>query len=344
MANGVSSNGKIIVGTSSSSAGRQAFHWIEASGMVGLGDLPGGSFRSAAAGVSANGLVVVGYSSSALAPTNDEAFRWTESEGMVGLGKLPGGRASSQAFAVSADGSVIVGASGSGNAYGGVWEGFRWTAATGMQPLGDFPEDLYNSVAYGISPDGSVIVGRGYTGVEEACRWNQDLTRIHLGFVPGDTWSTAFAASANGEFIVGDPNQGTGDCAFIWDARHGIRSLHVVLVDDFGLNLAGWQLSAARAITPDGNTIVGYGINPAGMTEAWIAAGLVPSFSLRIVADGGLVRISWPTNATDFRLQSNTLLVGNTWSYVNSAASVEGPNHQVTISNTTDAAFFRLSK
>ena len=55
--------------------------------MVGLGDLPGGTFISPAHGVSSDGSVVVGFSNSAL---GQEAFRWTSGGGMVGLGDLPG--------------------------------------------------------------------------------------------------------------------------------------------------------------------------------------------------------------------------------------------------------------
>ena len=46
--------------------------------MVGLGDLPGGSFHSAGYGVSADGATVVGHSQSA---SGAEAFRWTETAG-----------------------------------------------------------------------------------------------------------------------------------------------------------------------------------------------------------------------------------------------------------------------
>jgi probable HAF family extracellular repeat protein len=47
--------------------------------MVGLGDLPGGSFSSVAVGVSSDGSVVVGVGNSA---SGNEAFRWTQAEGM----------------------------------------------------------------------------------------------------------------------------------------------------------------------------------------------------------------------------------------------------------------------
>ncbi len=38
--------------------GSEAFHWTQAGGMVGLGDLPGGTFGSRAFFVSADGSVV----------------------------------------------------------------------------------------------------------------------------------------------------------------------------------------------------------------------------------------------------------------------------------------------
>jgi len=44
-----------------------------------------------------------------------------------------------------------------------------------------------------------------------------------------------------------------------------------VLVDDYGLDLTGWKLWKATAISDDGLTIVGSGENPNGETEAWIA-------------------------------------------------------------------------
>jgi probable HAF family extracellular repeat protein len=56
----VSADGTTVVGTSQSSNGLEAFRWTARSGMIGLGDLPGGGFRSVAYGVSADGSVIVG--------------------------------------------------------------------------------------------------------------------------------------------------------------------------------------------------------------------------------------------------------------------------------------------
>ena len=114
-----------MVGSSSSGAGPQAFRWTASTGMVGLGDLPGGTFNSDARGVSADGSVVVGNARA----RSTRRSRWTAAGGMVPLGTLPGENAS-LGLAVSADGSVVVGGGG---------EAWRWTAADGMEPLGDLP-------------------------------------------------------------------------------------------------------------------------------------------------------------------------------------------------------------
>jgi probable HAF family extracellular repeat protein len=46
LATGVSADGSVVVGNSQSANGLEAFRWTQATGMVGLGDLPGGDFRS----------------------------------------------------------------------------------------------------------------------------------------------------------------------------------------------------------------------------------------------------------------------------------------------------------
>jgi probable HAF family extracellular repeat protein len=96
---GASFHGEVIVGRSNG----EAFRWTQSTGIVGLGDLPGGDFYSSATAVSSDGSVVVGFGETS---EGRRAFRWTESEGMVDIGNLPG---YSEAHAVSSDGSVIVG-------------------------------------------------------------------------------------------------------------------------------------------------------------------------------------------------------------------------------------------
>lgn len=347
-ANAVSADGSVVVGYGRSSSGNEAFRWTQATGMVGLGDLPGGSFGSAAWGVSADGQVIVGFGCSVLSGTREEAFRWTAIDGMVGLGVLSGSNYSSRAWAVSADGSVIVGESSSSNATSAVAEAFRWTAATGMVPLGDFPSDIFNSIAYAVSADGTVAVGRGYSGAydlytHEAFRWTAASGLVRLGFISCNDWSIAHAASADGSIIVGDPETNQGDCAFVWDAPHGMRNLRAVLTNDCGLDLPGWRLSNARGIAPDGQTIVGCGFNPAGQREGWIASLKPPS--LAISRDGGCVTLSWETNAARFVLeQTESLSAFRTWNTNAAPVSIVGRQCVVTNRITPGPCFFRLRR
>jgi len=82
-ANGVSADGKVIVGSMINDIGiQQAFRWTEESGLVPLGDLPGGRFSAQALGVSGDGQTIVGRSSDAAGET---PFIWTEQAGLRNL-------------------------------------------------------------------------------------------------------------------------------------------------------------------------------------------------------------------------------------------------------------------
>ncbi len=179
---------------------------------MGLGDLPGGSFSSAALGVSADGSVVVGQSNSGI---DVEAFRWTRDEGMVGLGDLLGGNFVSFAFGASEDGSVIVGWSSSSLGD----EAFRWTSDGGMVGLGDLPTGGFSSRGFGVSADGSVVVGFGFSVGSEAFRWTSMDGLVGLGELPGGgTGSSAFGVSADGLAVVGQTRGPHGSC-MTWSGR-----------------------------------------------------------------------------------------------------------------------------
>ena len=50
-----------------------------------------------------------------------------------------------------------------------------------------------------------------------------------------------------------------------------MRRLQDVLEQEYGLDITGWRVGGATGITPDGRTMVGWGVNPNGNTEAWLA-------------------------------------------------------------------------
>jgi len=274
-ASGVSADGSVVVGSSNSANNfLEAFRWTQGTGMVGLGYLPGGGFGSGASGVSADGSVVVGSSDSA---NGNEAFRWTQATGMVGLGDLAGGISFPGGFffspGVSADGSVVVGSSNSD------LEASRWTQATGTVGLGNLEWGSFGD-ASGVSTDGSVVVGYSSNDSSfEAFRWTQQTGMVGLGDLLSsvDTFrffSIASGVSGDGSVVVGysQTHNNDGQEAFIWSSTQGMRSLQQVLTNDYGLDLTGWFLNEANAISADGLTVVGSGTNPNGLTEAWIAS------------------------------------------------------------------------
>ena len=79
--------------------------------------------------------------------------------------------------------------------------------------------------------------------------------------------------SNDGAVVVGESSSGTTPLlveAFYWTPAGGMRSLKNVLASQ-EVSLNGWSLISARAVTPDGTIIVGWGLNPQGNPEAWLA-------------------------------------------------------------------------
>lgn len=70
-----------------------------------------------------------------------------------------------------------------------------------------------------------------------------------------------------------------------------MRSVKDLLETDYGLSLTGWTLTSARAISADGFVITGWGLNPSGHIEAWIA--VIPEPSTALLVAVGLAGIAW---------------------------------------------------
>jgi probable HAF family extracellular repeat protein len=312
---GVSNGGAVVVGASESALALEAFRWTSAGGMVALHRVdPAG--RTYAHDVSADGKVVVGtqtvsgstvaavwnadgsYSTrgypsfltwsatsadgSVIAGTAGSIARYLGPVSFVTiLGSLPGGSSSSNAYGVSGDGSVIVGlASSSGGN-----QAFRWNAGEGMVGLGDLPGGSFSSGAFSASEDGSVIVGRSNSATgNTAFRWTAGQGMLPLGSLPpGAISSVAYDVSGDGLRVVGLLSiDGVGNRAMLWDATAGMRRLDDVLVEA-GVDLTGWTLATASAISSDGLAIVGVGSNPAGEVEGWLVilptAAAVPALA-----------------------------------------------------------------
>lgn len=241
--------------------------------VTSLGLFPGGSLSLATA-VSADGSAVAGFADATepLVPYQIfEAFRWTRSGGIERLGWLSNDDKYSVAHGISADGTVVVGSSSDTVGFADpTTQAFRWSQATGMMGLGRLPGGG-RAIARAISADHATIVGDSLVNAIDthAFRWTSDAGMIDLGTLPGDARSEAHALTPRGDLIVGTSYTTSSRRAFIWDAANGMRDLKSVLLAGNPF-LSGWALRSANAISHDGKTISGDGINPNGDPEGFV--------------------------------------------------------------------------
>lgn len=282
-AEAVSADGSVVVGTSCTASGVQAFRWTTLEGIVGI-PIPGGLIESWGVDVSADGKFVLCYGRrSDSPPYGYEGFLWHIS-GAIERIALPD--ANIIPHGMSADALVVVGTSwGTGIAE----EAFRWTSDGGFNRLDALHGEGIRSAAEAVSADGLVVVGHriydgppwrdcfhwtksdvlGFsahtanavssdgsvvvggldnheTALFEAYRWTRQSGISLLGTCLPDYHSRALAVSADGSVAVGYVQNDAGydeQKAFVWDEEHGMRLLQDVLEDDFGLDLSDWQLA-----------------------------------------------------------------------------------------------------
>lgn len=300
-AEGVSGDGLVVVGQSSTAGALRAVRWTRVGGIQSL-DIPGFSGESGAHAASADGSVVAGYG---LGPPA-QAYRW-EGAGGMGLGHLPGSTRSGAAYSVSADGSVVV---GSDRFPGSVFQqAFRWTSGGGMQGLGTIEGSGFFSFGNAVSADGQVAAGYSSSSSGfQAFRWTAGAGMQGLGaLLSGDPFSEAFAASSDGSVIVGFSNAALGGAeAFRWTAGDGMQGLG---------DLPGEpHSSVARGVSGDGQVIVGAAdFDPVtGMGRAFIWDEQGGMRDLRaVLADAGVTGVAgWALWSAQAVSADGTVIVG----------------------------------
>lgn len=285
-------DGSIIVGNYNYGA----FRWVEGDGFTvfpetvdgryASGDwLPmltyesgnSGDFSNLAYSISSDGSLIAGIDE----PTGwNEVVRWsnqgaevTTTPDLNGHTKALGTDSGfSEGYGISPDGSVIVGTSESPNATS--YEAMIWVYGEAMQGIGGLKPNDINSVAYATSDYGQVVVGKSesVTSYDEAFVWTESggMLGLHAAINQVVAYgnyleSRATDVTRDGSLVLGSsygsPVNGTDDWSmvFIYDVQKAtIVSLEAYL-ESQGIDLEGWDLREATAISDDGSVIVGHG-------------------------------------------------------------------------------------
>jgi len=261
------------VGRTVNGAVLQAVRWNPDGTRTTLGTL-GGS-ESSAYGISESGQMS-GLSNPAGNPVH-RAVRWGSDGTVEALTDL-GGK-SSQAYGINDTGQVAGFSYLSGNTTA---HAVRWGA-------GGTPEDLGSlggsSAGEGINSAGEVAGISRFAGETQAnAVWWDSSGEIHdIGRLGGNVSEARDINDARQ--VVGYSETSTGDHAFVWEGG--------VLYDLNDLLLPSsqsWTLQSALGIN-DRGLIVGYGLNAAGETHAFLATPNVPepaSCVLLALAAGGI--------------------------------------------------------
>ena len=280
-AHACNADGTVVCGVGDpDGTGNSAFRWSESGGMVRLSTLAGWGYSDSYS-VSQDGSVVSGYCYDS--SSGKRAVRWTNAGSgggvMQDLGTLPNicGAPFSQGYGgVSADGTVI---SGDGTASGCSGHAWRWVdngSGGTMQDLGHLPgQYATDSLSFGLSGDGLVVVGQSQAAdADQAFRWTSagGMQNIGILLTGGSEVSEADATNSDGSTVVGYYYSPAADSlhAFLWTTTLGAVDLNDYL-PTLGIDLTGWNLMYAQAISADGKTIAGRAEHN-GVNEAWVAS------------------------------------------------------------------------
>jgi uncharacterized membrane protein len=273
-ARGVSDNGQIVaVGLIAPNGDRHAARWTTSTPLTGLFS-PVNAFVFNVNGISGDGSTIVG-------DLGFHAAKWTLAGGLVNLGTIGPTSVIAHATAANLDGSRVAGWGWKTNStVDGVY-GARWIGPT-VTSIGPYFGN--NTYLFAINPAGNVMAGvyqaPSVVGAPPQAFRRYDIPPTSFGIdvmptLPGRTGNTAYGLSADGRAAVGSatggsfPNVSNG---FLWSTSMGTVDLNGFLPNN-GINLTGWHILDAFAISGDGTAIVGTGIYN-GQVRGYVARGI----------------------------------------------------------------------
>lgn len=274
-------NGTLTYGkTKVTRGGNNRLGSLTMDGWVDHGDPPGGGTVEVY-GCARDGSLVVGNGPTVAYP-NWQWYSWSPSTG-YNLAPIPT-LASPYSYPgvlkdVAGNGVAIVGA-GYHDTYPTLFDlmGVIWTAAKGSKPLPP-PAGYAFTQAEAVSDDGLVVVGESFTSdfsFYTGTRWTSadggdSWTATDIGRLPVGHVCFSTDCSSDGSVVVG-----YASIDFPTVNYHPWRWTAATGMVDLGVLAGGYTFGYARAVSADGNTVVGPmafpgGVNP--MTYYWTPGG-----------------------------------------------------------------------
>lgn len=264
---GMSTDGNTVALRSQSGEG--VWRWTTANGLERGGADNGIVFATA---LSADGGTIVG--SARVNGGEEVAWRWVSPSFEI-IDNPPGYLTAGAQF-VSANGHALVGVSAFNESavFYGDYDAWRWENGSYTLLPSPAGEARLGELLF-VSTDASVILGYtsiysenfgGQWGVDHSWRWSAQEGMSPFRPLPGYLWTFPTAMSADASLVLGTAFDGTTSADWVWSVDEGMRTLP----DDFPT--AGlWQDRVQIAVSEDGSTILGSGLNAQGKLEPWIA-------------------------------------------------------------------------